>query len=109
MAWHSRRTVAFTRIAIVSEVPPSSGVFAVRDGTSYLLVGESWNLRARLLDLANALEGPTELHIDFELCPEDQRETRKNSLSLEYLADSDPAVVSALPGLHLREGVGRTA
>lgn len=93
MAWRSPQTVPFTRIGIVSQVPSESGVFGLVSGDACLLVAESWNLKARLLDLINILAGPVELSVVFELCPESEAEARCQELHKELMisAENQPA------------------
>jgi hypothetical protein len=76
MPWRSPQSAPFTRIGIVSQVPSESGVFGLVSGDVWLLVAESWNLKARLLDLINTLSAPVELTIVYELCPEADAEAR---------------------------------
>jgi hypothetical protein len=107
--WENSQSVPFTRLEVVSRVPSAPGVFAVMDGDSCLLVSESWNLKARLLDLANVLDGQTSLSIFFELCADDQREHRKTQVIALLGPDSrDPATADpVLPGLSVRETLQR--
>lgn len=106
MLWENSQSVSFTRLDIVSRVPSAPGVFAVMDGDLCLLVSESWNLKARLLDLVNVLDGHTNLSIRFELCPDEERERRKSAViaALGQTAAGDPV----LPGLSVREILQRS-
>lgn len=63
------------------------------DGSSCLLVGESWNLKARLLDLVNLLDRLDHLDVTYELCDEDRRTERLNQLNGEFTgsAERNPA------------------
>jgi len=109
VAWDCQ-SVSFTRLEIVSSVPSLPGVFAIMDGELCLLVAESWNLKARLLDLANVLDGQTHLSIRFETCADEDRERRKSVVTAALApkaagaADSDPV----LPGLSIREALQRS-
>ena len=100
MPWRSATSLPFTHIDIVSRVPSESGVYAVLTGDSCLLVGESWNLRARLLELASALVEARHLTIAYELCPDDQRSDRKRALAAELIAEREDSLPPPhLPGL----------
>jgi hypothetical protein len=108
--WDNAQSVPFTRLDVVAQVPSASGVFAVMDGEYCLLIGESWNLKARLLDLANLLDGETQLSILFETCPDEERECRKSAVTAQmeqHAANGRPERV--LPGLSLRDGLRRSA
>ena len=100
MPWRSATSLPFTHIDIVARVPSESGVYAILTGDSCLLVGESWNLKARLLALASALVEVGHLTIAFELCPDDQRSDRKRILAAELMAEPDDSLPPPqLPGL----------
>jgi hypothetical protein len=58
------------------------------DGDSCIFVGDSWNLRARLLELAAALVDVSHLTIVYELCPDDDRPARKGALTAELLGNA---------------------
>jgi hypothetical protein len=108
--WENAQSVSFTRLEIVSQIPSASGVFAVMDGESCLLIGESWNLKARLLDLANLLDGQTQLSIRFETCPDEERERRKSAVMSEMQLSSEVhRAERVLPGLSLRDEFRRSA
>ena len=49
-----------------------------------LLVGEAWNLKARLLELMNVIKELGEFHVIYELCPDEDRMARKENLALLY-------------------------
>ena len=103
MAWSSSRTVPFSRINVVSSIPSEGGVFGILSAGQYLLVSESWNLKARLLDLINSLEGSEELTVAFEVCAEDDRLARTEFLRRELLSGSgNPELTQKpLPGISL--------
>ena len=65
----------------MSQVPSDAGVFAVMDGGDCLLVSDSWNLKARLLDLINALSGEENLTVTWEICAEAECEERVRYLT----------------------------
>ena len=102
MPWREPNTVPFTRIGIVSQVPPESGVFGITEGEVYLYVGESWNLRARLLELANVVTQPDGLAIVWERCPEADCAGRRSDLEQELTPEAFDEPVERLPGIHLR-------
>ncbi len=85
MPWRDARSIPFTRIDIVAHVPSRSGVFAVlNEEQTCILVSATWNLKARLLDLANVLTSQV-LSITYELCPEDECAGRSAELNQELL------------------------
>jgi len=101
MPWRSATSLPFTHIDIVSRVPSESGVYAILTGGACIFVGESWNLKARLLELASALE-VGHLTIAYELCPDEQRSDRKRALAAELMTEpSEDAPPPQLPGLLL--------
>jgi hypothetical protein len=100
MPWRSATSLPFTHVDIVSRVPSESGVYAILTGDSCLVVGESWNLKARLLELASALVEAGHLTIAYELCPDDQRSDRKRALAAELIAEPEDSLPPPhLPGL----------
>lgn len=107
MPWRDPRTVPFSRIGVVSSVPSDSGVFAILSGEAYVLVSDSWNLKARLLDLISVLNAPEHLSVKYELCPEAERPSRLEILQRESLApDAQPAAAAkTLPGLTFWSGM----
>jgi hypothetical protein len=94
MPWHDPQSVAFTRLEIAGRVPSASAVFGVLEGESCRYVGNTWNLKARLLELANLLPFHDNLRIVFELCPDAELAARSAELSAEFTSDltnRDPA------------------
>jgi hypothetical protein len=101
MPWGEATQLPFSRIAIVSRVPSESGVYAIWDGDSWVFVGDSWNLRARLLELAAVLGEVEHLTIAYEVCPDERRSDRKVALTSELIGqrgELSPPPVNA-PGL----------
>lgn len=100
MSWRDSSTVPFSRIGIVSQIPSESGVYAIYDGQCCVFVGEAWNLKARLLELASVLVEFSYLSITFELCPEAYRADRKKELTAALLnPDEAQFTGSRIPGL----------
>ncbi|HYP09455.1 MAG TPA: hypothetical protein VER03_24740, partial [Bryobacteraceae bacterium] len=101
MPWRDPKTVPLTRISVVSQVPSESGVYAILDGDVYLLVGEAWNLKARLLELMNVLQDIGEFQVIYELCAEDQRLARKDEIGAAFLRAAPPMELPSrnLPGI----------
>src|SRR3954449_6809179 len=85
MPWRDSYSVPLTRIDVVSTVPSESGIYAIVHGDVYVLVGEAWNLKARLLELINMLPDLGELSLIYELCHEQERISRKEILASELL------------------------
>jgi hypothetical protein len=101
MPWRDPQSIPLTRIDIVSQVPSESGVYAVFDGESCLLVGEAWNLKARLLELMNVLQDVGPLRTVYELCGEEETPVRKETLA-RALLHNPPRVglqTRQLPGI----------
>jgi hypothetical protein len=101
MPWREPQTLALTRIGVISQVPSESGVYAIFDGDTCLLVGEAWNMKARLLELMNILQEMGEFQVTFELCPEDTRVARKEEVAATLLqtARCMEVPVRDLPGI----------
>ena len=109
MPWRDAISLPFTHVEIVSRVGSESGVYGILDGESCIFVGESWNLRARLLELASVLTDVGHLTIVYELCPDEQRCARKLALTREFIGESpDQSLpLPTLPGILLSTPVGR--
>jgi hypothetical protein len=109
MPWRDAISVPFSRIDIVAQIPSESGVYGIIDGSCCIFVGESWNLKARLLELAAALTEVSHLTIKYELCSDDERLERKNMLVAEFLRDGTAADVPvlAVPGISFSMPVDR--
>ena len=95
------QTVPLTRIDVVSRIPSESGVYGIVDNDVYLLIGEAWNLKARLLALMNVLQDVGDFQVIYELCPEDERVARKEQLGVTLLrnAPSEALRTRDLPGI----------
>jgi hypothetical protein len=111
MPWRDPHTVPLTRIDIASLTPSDSAVYAIMDGQSCILVGEAWNLRARLLELVNVLQDVGEFSVIYELCPEQERQSRKDFLSKALIVSnssgSSGAKAKELPGISFRDSISR--
>lgn len=101
MPWRDSHIVPLTRIDIVSQVPSESAVYAIADKEIYLLVGEAWNLKARLLELMNMLQDIGEFQVTYELCSEEERPARRQILANTLLRNPAPTEIRAreLPGI----------
>lgn len=101
MPWQEPISILFSRIDIVAHIPSASGVYGIFEGNSCIFVGESWNLKARLLELAAALTDVSHLTITYELCADDERTVRKNGLTAELLGkrERDGLPLPTLPGI----------
>jgi hypothetical protein len=101
MSWRAPQTVPLTRIGVVARVPSESGVYAIYDGEVCLLVGEAWNLKARLLELMNVLQDVGEFQVTFDMCAEEVRVARKEELAAELLqsAHSMDGRIRQVPGI----------
>ena len=101
MPWRDPQSIPLTRIDIVSQIPSASSIYAIYDGEICLLVGEAWNLKARLLELMNVLQDVGEFRVVYELCPEEERAGRKEKLAGILLRTPPPSDLKAreLPGI----------
>jgi hypothetical protein len=101
MPWRDPHQVPLTRIDIVSQVPSESGVYGILDSGECLLVGEAWNLKARLLELMNILQDVGDFSVIYELCSEEERMARKEILAASMIRKSPPAELRTreLPGI----------
>jgi hypothetical protein len=86
----------------VSHVPPDSGVFGIMERDVCVYIGSSWNLRGRLLELANLVAEPEGLSIIWVPCPESESAARCQALELELLTEPDNNAIERFPGIHLR-------
>ena len=108
MPWRDAIWIPFTHIEIVARVPSESGVYGILDGESCVFVGESWNLKARLLELASALTEVGHLTIVYERCPDEQRSDRKGALTSELISHPDQSIPPPhSPGLVFSTTVNR--
>lgn len=87
MPFENYGTRAFTAVSIDKNVPSAPGVYGLSNARAWLFVGESDNLRARLLE--HLREGGTALKqqhptgFAFELCAPTDRIGRVTRLILE--------------------------
>jgi hypothetical protein len=101
MPWRDPHQVPLTRIDIVSQVPSESAVYAILDKEACLLVGEAWNLKARLLELINILQDVGDFSVIYEVCGEEERLDRKETLAASLIRKSPPPEIRTreLPGI----------
>lgn len=83
MPWRDSVSLPFTRIAIVAQVPSESGVYAVFHGEKCVLIGNTWNLKAHLLELITGISDSDELSIKYEVLPEERAAERSETLNRE--------------------------
>ena len=104
MPWRDPHNVPLTRIDIVAQIPSESGVYAIMDADVCLLVGEAWNLKARLLELMNVIKEVGEFRVIYELCPDEDRMARKENLASTLLRTSRSVEIHdrELPGISFR-------
>ena len=72
MPWNNSVIASFSRIGIVSEVPSSAGVYGIYNGDHCVHLGETWNLKARLLELINNVSSEDDLSVRYEVCAESE-------------------------------------
>jgi hypothetical protein len=103
--WREPQIVPFTRLDIAAQVASESGIFAVLEGDRCLMVGSAWNLKARLLEMANVVREGQELTVVIERCSEQESETRRLQLTLELIPEDASATEAGkpLPGISFRE------
>jgi hypothetical protein len=109
MPWRDPKIVPLTRIDVVSKIPSDSGVYAILDTDIYLLVGEAWNLKARLMELMNVLQDVGPFSVMYELCPEEERAARKEMLGATLLRTAPPPELptQALPGITFWDSISQ--
>ena len=86
MPWRNPQSAELTHHEIAHAVPSASGVYGIIEGERYLFVGDSWNLRSRLMDLATVLApelGP--VSVIFETCSDAERPLRRSVLNQEFV------------------------
>lgn len=85
----------------MSQVPSESGVYAIVDADDCLLVGEAWNLKARLLELMNILQDIGTFSAIYELCPEEARIEKKQKIAAALLREKPKVELNGrdLPGI----------
>ena len=99
MLWIDPQTLPLTWVEIASKVPSESGVYAIMDDGECVLVGESWNLKARLLDMIKVVDGIGEFSAVIDLCPEKNRMERKEQLAAALLPKKPKAMSASATGL----------
>jgi hypothetical protein len=104
MPWRDPHNVPLTRIDIVAQIPSESGVYAIMDRDACLLVGEAWNLKARLLELMNVIRELGEFHVIYELCADEERIARKENIAATLLRTLPSVEIRdrELPGISFR-------
>jgi len=102
MPWRNSLSLPFTRLQISAKVPAASGVYGIVADGECLLIGDSWNLRGRLLELAGALtDYPKPLMLVIEPCAEEERSERRQVLHRELIREPE-----GFDGLTRRSGAG---
>lgn len=92
MYWREALSLPFTRIAIVSQVPSESGVYGVFREEQCVLVGNTWNLKAHLLELITGISGTDQLSVKYELLPEETATERAAALNRELKSTHSPVI-----------------
>lgn len=87
MPWLQPQSVPFTLLQISAHVPSEPGVYGLLDGDACVYVGESWNLKARLLELATTVSTHATLTLVYETCREADLPARQKSLSQELVKE----------------------
>lgn len=106
MPWNNSVTAPFSRIGIVSEVPSSAGVYGIYNGELCVHVGETWNLKARLLELINSVSGEDDLSVRYEVCTESEAAQRSAQLKRELATAGShvPPATHSLSGISFWTG-----
>lgn len=89
MPWSDPQTLPFSFVQISAHVPPMAGVYALMDGEVCIHVGEAWNLKGRLLEVAGAMPRDRTLTLIYESCAEQERFQRKTCLEAELLTSME--------------------
>ena len=78
---------SFTVVSIQKNAPESSGVYGLSNAREWLFIGESDNIRARLLEhrrkIGTVLERQNPMGFTFELCSPSERSARRKALVRE--------------------------
>lgn len=94
MPWANPRSYEFNRLSVLVNAPELSGVYALFTSTTWVYVGESWNVRARLIQHLNGDNACITLYPDltfsFELAPEPIRQWRQEELISELRPACNP-------------------
>ena len=79
---------SFTAVSIQKNAPDSSGVYGLSNGCEWIFIGETSNIRARLMEHLNEIDtvlarrGPT--GFTYEVCLPDERITRQDALVRQF-------------------------
>lgn|SRR5690242_714881 len=79
---------SFTAVSIQKNAPDSSGVYGLSNGCEWIFIGETSNIRARLMEHLNEIDsvlarrGPT--GFTYEVCSPDERITRQDALVRQF-------------------------
>jgi hypothetical protein len=102
MPWRNPLSLPFTHLQISARVPATSGVYGIVADGECLLIGETWNLRGRLLELAVALSDyPKPLMLVIETCAEEECSERQQVLHRELIREPE-----GFDGIARRSGAG---
>jgi hypothetical protein len=56
MPWGNRSSYGFDRLSVLMNAPQQSGLYVIYNSATWVYVGESWNIRARLFHHLNGDE-----------------------------------------------------
>jgi hypothetical protein len=89
---------SFTAVSIQKNAPEFSGVYGLSNAREWLLVGESDNIRAQLLEhqreIGTVLKNLTPTGFTFELCSSTERLIRQKTLVRELRPRCHQASIS---------------
>jgi len=98
MPWQHAVSLPFSRIGIAAQVPATSGLYGIFRGDRCVLVGNTWNLKAHLLELITRLPSTEDLNLKFELHTEKEAAELSAALTGELArARSAPASAAEAP------------
>ena len=92
MSWQDPQSIELSRLAVAATVPSESGVFAVCEHGEYIFFDDTWNLKARLMEIMSIIEDAGRYTVVYEVCSDAERGPRRNVLVNEY---QPPAAVLA--------------
>lgn len=89
MPWNNQNTFLYSMNSVLSSATQNSGVYGIFKPDQWIYIGESGNIKQRLIQHLNrdneciVRHGPTAFI--FELCPSSERVQRQDALILEFL------------------------
>jgi hypothetical protein len=92
---------SFTAVSVQKNAPASSGVYGLSNGYEWIFIGETSNIRARLMEhlteVDNIVASRSPTGFTFEVCSPDERITRQDALvrQFEPLCNRRPGYINS--------------